>query len=140
MNVDGSIAAQARNCAQETGCLDCAGIQAWNIVRHHGCMSPDAIKKMLIPLLNGRETALEAFSKFLEMKCKSKFNSDPCLVKRYSSLIVMFVSQFDTKQEFHRFSEKERDEIANIILSQCGMTIEEIESIITTFLITRRSE
>ena len=143
-NVDGSIAAQARNCADNTGCLDCTGVQAWNIVRHHGYMYDRAIKKMLISLLNGRETALEAFWKFLEMECEHKFNHDPRLFRRYSSLINMFIPQFHHKKrhshDFQRFSEEQRGEIAKMILRRCDMTIEEVESCITTFLSTQTSD
>jgi hypothetical protein len=135
-NVDGSIAAQARNCADNTGCPDCTGVQAWNIVRHHEYMCARAIKKMLISLLNGRETALEAFWKFLEMECEHKFNSNPSLFGRYSSLIVMFIPQFHKKlhPDFQRFSEEQRGEIAKMMLGRCGMTIEEVKSRITAFL------
>lgn len=136
-NVDGSIAAKAKVCAENSGCLDCTGIQSWNVLRHHGFMYVRPIKKMLFSLLNGRETALEAFWKFLEMEYDCKFDDGPCIVGRYSSLIDMFVPQFHKMEHFdgfQRFSDKERGEIAKMILDQCGMTIEEVESRITAFL------
>lgn len=137
-NVDGSIAARAKICADNTKCLDCTGIQAWNVLRHHhGCMYNCAIKKMLISLLNGHETALEAFWKFLKIEYNYKIDVVPYIVGTYSSLIDMFIPQFHRMEhfdDFQRFSDKERGEIANMILEQCGMTIEEVESRITAFL------
>ena len=149
--VDGSNVVRAKHCAEgDKKCLDCAGVQALNVVHHHcGYMTDAAIKKMLVSLLNGHKTALEALSEYLLIKCNYKFEPRRDLsenyqlqqnrAQRYDDLIMIFNHQFCRRchfSEIEQFSQEQHGEIVRLLLEHLGMTIEQVDSHITAFLST----
>ena len=149
--VDGSIVVSAKHCAEgDKKCLDCAGVQALNVVHHHyGYMTDAAIKKMLVSLLNGHKTALEALSEYLVINCNYKFEPrrdssenyqlQQNRAQRYDDLIMIFNYQFCRRchfSEIEQFSQEQHGEIVRLLLEHLGMTIEQVDSHITAFLST----
>jgi len=144
-NVDGSIAVRAKHCAEgDMNCLDCAGVQAHNVLLLHNHMFAEAVRKMLHSLLSGHDTALEAFLKFCEIQCKSKFEPkytgvpEFYLFLRYRSLIKMLIPEFAVRTnpclKVTRFSEEHRGEIVRLILEKLGMTMEQVDLHVAAFL------
>ncbi len=130
-NIDGSIAVLAKNCANTSNCLDCSGIQSWNIVRlYKSGISQHAINKMLISLLNGHETALEAFCHFLMMKCNKQFENDSR--NRIRCEEVIRIVSYPVCLE--RISSEYRFEIVNLLLTKLGISIIEVNQHIEMLL------
>jgi hypothetical protein len=148
--LDVSKVVLAKHCAEgEKKCLACAGVQALNVVRRYsGRMTDPAINKMLVSLLNGHETALNALSEYIEILCRDKFkpNRDSeedyqqqqNRAQRYCDLIMMFNHQFCRRYDhpfsgIKLFSQEQLGEIVRLLLEHLGMTIEQVESHITAF-------
>jgi hypothetical protein len=130
-NIDGSKAVKAKICAEQTGCLDCMGAQARNVILLHKHMDLEAFKKMLHSLLTGHKTAYEAFKMF----CKYWYEKKPFEYQQmFKRLFGEHVDSIDNIVQKIGFSDEQRTEIVRLMLEKLSMTIEEIDSYISAFL------
>jgi hypothetical protein len=130
-NIDGSIAVQAKNCAESTGCLDCIGAQARNVILHHSDMTVEACRKMLHSLLTGHKSALKAFEMYCEYWCGEKNMRNKKLVELLFEKHMVRINHIVQKVGF---SDEQRTEIVRLMLQKLGMTIEYVDSHISAFL------
>jgi hypothetical protein len=129
-NIDGPTAVLAKRCAESTGCLDCTGVQARNVILHHTCMNPEACRKMLHSLLSGHGTALKAF----EMYCEYWFGKEERNKQLLELLFKKYVVDIDCIVQKVGFSDEQRTEIVRLMLQKLDMTMEDVDSRISAFL------
>jgi hypothetical protein len=130
-NIDGSIAVLAKHCAESTGCLDCMGAQARNVILHHSYMTVEACRKMLHSLLTGHKTSLKAFEMYCEYWCGEKNMRNKQLVELLFEKHMVRINHIVQKVGF---SDEQRTEIVRMMLEKFGMTIEDVDSRISAFL------
>lgn len=129
-NIDGPTAVRAKHCAESTGCLDCMGVQARNVILHHTNMNVEACRKMLHSLLSGHGTALKAF----EMYCEYWFGKEERSKQLVELLFEKHMVNIDSIMQKVGFSEEQRTEIVRLMLQKLDMTIEGVDSHISAFL------
>jgi hypothetical protein len=130
-NIDGAIAVCAKHCAESTGCLDCMGAQARNVILHHTYMKVEACRKMLHSLLSGHKTALKAF----EMYCEYWFGKENMRNKQLVELLFeKHIVRINHIVQKVGFSDEQRTEIVRLMLQKLDMTMEDVDSHISAFL------